>query len=228
MGLPLKTDCTLGGINMKKMIMILFFCILISGCEQNPETLKNREPEKNTEKETIEYAKLPETEEIKEVGIKENPEEEIEKEEVEGIINSPETPCGAEDPEEEIDDSYVPNIDNYFEGDSFNLEQYLRDCEAESIKITSEGCTSVFYDWKIEIHSKTWSEIPEFSIENELNGKKYYFDPAGDPNIGNFYYVGEDILICEASIRKLPDLLNAFYDNGFAFEPPVIYGLIIN
>ena len=64
---------------------------------------------------------------------------------------------------------------------------------------------------------------------NQLNGKAYYFDPTGDLNLGNFYSVDDNnTLICEASIRKLPDLLNAFYDNGFAFEPPVVYGLILN
>ena len=154
------------------------------------------------------------------------------------VINSPETPCGKEDSEPEISDltktpeeseSLLPDIDDYFEHDTFALEKYLYDCGAESVEITSERCTAKFYDWILKIHSKSWSEIPEFSIQNELNGKDFFFDPAGDPNLGNFYRVDEEgTLICEASLRKLPDLLNAFHDNGFAFEPPIVYGLIID
>lgn len=207
-----------------KKILIILFCIIftasLSGCGNTSETPNNGES--NTEKSTIEYVK-PEIEEIAEV-----PRTEEENTEDNEILNSPETPCGKEDPEY-VEESYVPDIEPYFEGDAFKLEEYLYDCGAESVEITSEGCVSVFYDWSLKIHSKSWSEIPEFSIENAFTGKDYYFDPSGDPNIGNFCTVdNNNTLICEASIRKIPDLLNAFYKNGFAIEPPVVYGLIID
>lgn len=211
---------------MKKIFLFLILIAItasISGCGKALDTPQNGEL-KPEEKTIIEYRE-PEMTKISEV--EEEPEEDIE--EIEGIINSIDTPCGKEDLEEEIETSYIPDIESYFEGNSCNLEKYLYDCGAESVEITSDGCTTKFYDWIIKIHSKSWSEIPEFSIENELNGKDYYFDPAGDPNIGNFYSVdSNNTLICEASLRKLPDLLNAFYDDGFAFEPPIVYGLIID
>ena len=209
---------------MRKIFFFLFciiFTVSLVGCGKASET--PQEGESSTEKTTIEYVDP----NISNIEMPEDTSTE-EPVEIEGLINSPETPCGKEDPDyEEV--SYVPDIEPYFNGDSFRLEEYLEDCGADSVEITSDGCVSVFYDWTIDLRSRNCSEIPQFYITNELNGKTYCFDPSGDPNIGNFYIVdNNNTLICEASIRKLPDLLNALYDNGFAYEPPVVYGLITN
>lgn len=203
---------------MKKISFIFIlsaFLLSLAGCSK----VESTPPEEVIEK----TEKYKEKEKVEETII---PLEEVEKPEETGIIPSEDNPCGKEDPEEIEEESFLPDQNSYLEDDFFDLESYLYDCGANNVEFTETSCVATFYDWNIKIHSKDWSEIPELSIENELNGKDYYYDPSGDPNIGNFYEVNNNILICQSSINKLHDIITALYDSEFSFEPPVIYGFI--
>lgn len=213
---------------MKKITLISFIFILsLTGCGNTISSSKMSEEPKNEI--YIEEAKEPETPVEKPTEqptkVVEEPTDELES----TLINSPETPCGAEEVVE-TEDFSLPNIEDYFHGeDFFDLESYLIDCGAECVNNDDSGYIALFPNWSLTIGSKTASDFPELSIENNVEHIKYYYIPPGEWEWGQeFSHVVNDeyLEVCDSSIYKLPDVIYALYESNFAPENLHIYNFV--
>ncbi len=220
---------------MKKMTTatILFILLLfITGCGNTTSVYTEEREAKEIKKQEV-----VETKDIKVVETNEAEMEEANEEEP--LLNSKETPCGAEEipaktevvlasTKTTLSKDNLPNIEDYIEDNYFDIEGYFYDCGAEFVGSDGCGYVAVFPNWKVFVGSITYRAFPALEIRNSAEGdeKPYFYIPPQGEEESQWYHETEEVCIADSSIYKLPDLIYGLYNINFEPKNPEIDGFV--